>query len=165
MPVGTADVLYACAVSWGDLKRLLADARRYFDTIIIDSGPILGSVEATTVAPLCDGVIFTVSRGQQPGLVEKALRHLDSIGATLAGFVFNRAQANDFLRSAHASSLRSINADGIPTRSLIGDEATRRFGPLVQSVVVMLPAARALAGVPAEAGEQTYKEEKAVAAR
>ena len=145
-PVGTADVLDACAVSSDDMKRLLADARRYFDTIIIDSGPILGSVEATTVAPQADGVIFAVSRGQEPTLVEKALRHLESLGAPIAGFVFNRAERKDFSRSAHASSLRSIPSSSIPTRALVTDsEACGTFGPLVQSVVSLLPSARQFA--------------------
>ena len=145
-PVGTADVLDACAVSSNDMKRLLADARRYFDTIIIDSGPILGSVEATTVAPQADGVIFAVSRGQEPTLVEKALRHLESLGAPIAGFVFNRAERRDFNRSAHASSLRSIPSSSIPTRSLVTDsEACGAFGPLVQSVVSLLPSSRQFA--------------------
>jgi Mrp family chromosome partitioning ATPase len=145
-PVGTADVLDACAVSSTDMKRLLADARRYFDTVIIDSGPILGSVEATTVAPQADGIIFTVSRGQQPTLVDKALKHIESLGAPIAGFVFNRAQAKDFSRSAHASSLRSIPSSSIPTRSLVTDsESCRMFGPLVQSVVSLLPASRQFA--------------------
>lgn len=155
MPVGTADVLDACAVSSADMKRLLGDARRYFDTIIIDSGPILGSVEATTVAPQADGVIFAVSRGQEPTLVEKALKHLESLGAPIAGFVFNRAQAKDFSRSAHASSLRSIPTASIPTRSLvINGEACGAFGPLVQSVVSLLPSARQFAEPSAGARQQ-----------
>jgi Mrp family chromosome partitioning ATPase/uncharacterized protein involved in exopolysaccharide biosynthesis len=145
-PVGTADVLDACAVSATDMNRLLADARRYFDTIIIDSGPILGSVEATTVAAQTDGVIFAVSRGQEPRLVEKALKHLESLGAPIAGFVFNRAERKDFSRSAHASSLRSIPSSSIPTRGLVTDtESCGAFGPLVQSVVSLVPSARQFA--------------------
>jgi Mrp family chromosome partitioning ATPase len=144
-PIGHADVLDACAVSSNDVTRLLGDARRYFDTIIVDSGPVLGSVEATTVAPQADGVIFTVSRGQQPHLVDKALKHLESVGAVVAGFVFNRAGASDFSRSAHASSLRSIPSSSIPTRQLVTDsDACGRFGPLVQSVVSLLPVSREL---------------------
>jgi Mrp family chromosome partitioning ATPase/uncharacterized protein involved in exopolysaccharide biosynthesis len=143
IPVGEGDALDACAVSAGAMKRLLADARKYFDTIVIDSGPILGSVEATTVAPQTDGVIFAISRGQQPPIVEKAMRHLHSIGATVVGFVFNRAEPRDFSRSANASSLRSISADALPARSLSGDgEGSNRFGPLVQSVVSLLPSLR-----------------------
>jgi Mrp family chromosome partitioning ATPase/uncharacterized protein involved in exopolysaccharide biosynthesis len=145
-PVGTADVLDACAVSSTDIHRLLNDARRYFDTIIIDSGPILGSVEATTIAAQTDGVIFVVARGQEPRLVEKALKHLDSLGAPIAGFVFNRAERKDFSRSAHASSLRSIPSSSIPTRSLVTDSgACGAFGPLVQSVVSLVPSARQFA--------------------
>ena len=39
---GTSDVLDAAAVSSVACGRLLLDARRYFDVIIVDSGPILG---------------------------------------------------------------------------------------------------------------------------
>ena len=96
-------------------------------------------------------MIFTVSRGQEPRLVEKALRHLESLGAPIAGFVFNRAQSKDFSRSAHASSLRSIPSSSIPTRSLVTDsEACGAFGPLVQSVVSLLPSARQFAEPSAE---------------
>jgi Mrp family chromosome partitioning ATPase/uncharacterized protein involved in exopolysaccharide biosynthesis len=141
LPVGTADALDACAVSSADMRRLLDNARRYFETIIIDSGPILGSVEATAVAPHVDGVVFVVSRGQQPANVERGLKHLDSIGADVAGFVFNRARRRDFSRSAHASSLRSISSDTVPVRNFTSD-AYSRFGPLVQCVVSLLPTAR-----------------------
>jgi hypothetical protein len=73
--------------------------------------------------------------------VEKGLKHLDSIGADVAGFVFNRARARDFARSAHASSLRSISSDAVPVREFTS-EAYSRFGPLVQCVVSLLPVAR-----------------------
>jgi hypothetical protein len=69
---------------------------------------VLGSIEATPVCAAADGVILTVSRGQQRPLVEKAIQHLMSIGARFAGVVFNRAQANDFARSISGISLRSI---------------------------------------------------------
>jgi Mrp family chromosome partitioning ATPase len=163
MPVGTADVLDAVAISASQFQRLLADARRYFDIVIIDSGPVLGSVEATTIAPEVDGVIFAVSRGQEPQLVEKAMRHLQSIGATMVGFVFNRATRKDFARSAHASSLRSIPAESIPTRSLIADtENLGRFGPLVQAVVSLLPASREWVE-PGESADAEGREAGAVA--
>jgi hypothetical protein len=85
--------------------------------------------------------VFVVSRGQQPANVERGLKHLDSIGADVAGFVFNRARRRDFSRSAHASSLRSISSDTVPVRNFTSD-AYSRFGPLVQCVVSLLPTAR-----------------------
>ena len=140
LPVGTRDVLDAASVSPMGMRRLLLDARRYFDTVIIDSGPILGSVEAAAVAPEADGVIFAISRGQQPPLVERALRYLVAVRANVVGFVFNRAAAKDFSQSGHESSLRSLSAE-VPSMRAFGseDRAWTAFGPLVQAVALLLP--------------------------
>jgi Mrp family chromosome partitioning ATPase len=144
LPVGTTDSLHANSFSASGMRRLLADARQYFDTIIIDSGPILGSVEATAVAPLVDGVVFAVSRGQQPLLVERALKQLQAIRAVVAGFVFNRAQARDFGRSSTGSSLRSVlPVDGVRPDWPRDAERWSYFGPVVQSVAGLLPVCRA----------------------
>ena len=75
---------------------------------MIDTGPILGSIEASLVCAAADGVVLTVARGQQRPMVEKALGHLAAIGARLAGVVFNRAQSSDFERSISGMSMRSI---------------------------------------------------------
>ena len=80
--------------------------------ILIDTGPILGSIEASLVCAAADGVVLAVSRGQSRPLVEKSLAHLTGIGARLAGVVFNRAQANDFERSISGMSMRSVAAAG-----------------------------------------------------
>jgi Mrp family chromosome partitioning ATPase/uncharacterized protein involved in exopolysaccharide biosynthesis len=143
--VGTPDVLDAAVVSSIAIRRLLLDARRYFDAIIVDSGPILGSIEATAVAPEVDGVIFAVSRGQQPALAEKAIRHLQAIGATIAGFIFNRAAAKDFGGWTQSSSLRSFGSTASATRAPLADSgALARFGPLVRAVASLMPGGRSL---------------------
>jgi Mrp family chromosome partitioning ATPase len=82
---------------------------------MIDTGPILGSIEASLVCAAADGVVLAVARGQQRPMVEKALSHLAAIGARLAGVVFNRAQANDFERSISGMSIRSIGRMPVPT--------------------------------------------------
>jgi hypothetical protein len=82
---------------------------------MIDTGPILGSIEASLVCAAVDGVVLAVARGQQRPMVEKALSHLAAIGARLAGVVFNRAQANDFERSISGMSIRSISRMPAPT--------------------------------------------------
>jgi len=76
--------------------------------VLIDTGPILGSIEASLVTAAADAVILTVARGQQRPMVERSLGHLAAIGARFAGVVFNRAQARDFARSISGISLRSI---------------------------------------------------------
>ncbi len=108
LPVGQAQAHHAGMFSPAALRRLLNEAKKHFEIVLIDSGPVLGSIEATPVCAASDGVILTVSRGQQRPLVEKAIQHLASIGARFAGVVFNRAQARDFARSISGISLRSI---------------------------------------------------------
>jgi hypothetical protein len=90
-----------------------------------------------------DGVVMTITRGQQGPLVDRAIRHLNEIGARLSGVVFNRATTKDFYRSAYASSsFRSL--PGTAPRNRLADleangESQSRFGPLVQSVVTFMP--------------------------
>lgn len=108
LPVGSAQTLHASTLSPAALRRLIDEARKQYDTILIDTGPILGSIEAALVCAAADAVVLTVARGQQRPLVERAITRLMGIGAKLAGVVFNRAQSGDFDRSiSGASSLRS----------------------------------------------------------
>ena len=146
LPVGQAQAHHAGMFSPQALRRLLNEAKKHFEIILIDSGPVLGSIEATPVCAAADGVILTVSRGQQRPLVEKAIQHLMSIGARFAGVVFNRAQANDFARSISGISLRSIarqhqtagaNGGGNGHAAAAGMQRTdgvKAFGPVARAV-------------------------------
>jgi capsular exopolysaccharide synthesis family protein len=125
LPVGRAMGGYTGSISPASVRKLVVDARSHFDVIIIDTGPILGSIEASPMAVAADGVILCVSRGQQRHLVDRALAHLHSIGAKLAGVVFNRAKSQDFERSISRMSLHPMaGANGN------GD----RIGPVVTAV-------------------------------
>jgi capsular exopolysaccharide synthesis family protein len=107
LPVGTTHAHHASTLSPVALRRLLSEAKKHFDLIIVDTGPILGSIEASLVCAAADRTILAVARNQQRPLVEKSIAHLHSIGAQLAGVVFNRAQASDFERSMSGLALRS----------------------------------------------------------
>lgn len=135
LPVGAAGGHHASTLSPAALRRLLDEAKQNYDTILIDTGPILGSIEASLVCAAADGVVLAVSRGQQRPLVERSLGHLNSIAAHLAGVVFNRAQANDFERSISGVSLRS--AVGAATAGSGNGRGTARHdnvGPVARSV-------------------------------
>lgn len=107
LPVGTTHAHHASTLSPVALRRLLSEGKKHFDIIIVDTGPILGSIEASLVCAAADRTILAVARNQQRPLVEKSISHLQSIGANLAGVVFNRAQAKDFERSMSGLALRS----------------------------------------------------------
>jgi capsular exopolysaccharide synthesis family protein len=132
LPVGAAGNLHASTLSPAALRRLVEEAEKHFETILIDTGPILGSIEASLVCAAADAVVLTVARGQQRPMVEKSLSHLAAIGARLAGVVFNRAQAHDFERSISGVSMRS----GIPnaSRTTAASPRNARLGPVARSV-------------------------------
>jgi succinoglycan biosynthesis transport protein ExoP len=127
LPVGAAGTMHASTLSPNSLRRIIQEAKKHFDVILIDTGPILGSIEASLVATVADGIVLTVARGQHRGMVEKSLRHLMGIGAKISGVVFNRAQARDFERSLSNMSMRSVGLIGNPT-------AENRYGPLGRAV-------------------------------
>jgi Mrp family chromosome partitioning ATPase/uncharacterized protein involved in exopolysaccharide biosynthesis len=127
LPVGKAMGGYTGTISPAAVRRLVDEARKHFDVILIDTGPILGSIEASPVAVASDGVVLCVSRGQQRQLVDRALAHLHAIGARIAGVVFNRAQPHDFERSTNRLGLGSVPAGTDGRRS-------EAIGPVARAV-------------------------------
>jgi Mrp family chromosome partitioning ATPase/uncharacterized protein involved in exopolysaccharide biosynthesis len=149
LPVGQSTSADAGALSPARIDAMLKQARHYFHVIIIDSGPILGSVEAMTMASRVDAVIFTIARHQQRLLIETAIRKLHSLGATLAGTVFNRAVVRDFHHSAYYSAYKGVDslskANEAAIQTAIANRLTTEpggfggFGPLVAAVAASVP--------------------------
>lgn len=136
LPVGVAQPHHAGELSPAALRKLVEKARQQFDTVIIDTGPVLGSIEASMAAVEADGVIFIVSRGDQKTLARRSLEALDSIDAHIAGIVFNHALSRDIERSSYTSATvsrsrasTSRTRRGVPYPSLDPD-ASGRLGPL-----------------------------------
>lgn len=109
LPLGNAQPQHASSISPSAMRRIIADAREQYDTVLIDTGPVLGSIEASAVAANADATILVVSRKQQRSLVERVLIHLTQIRAKVAGAVFNRADTRDFDRSVSQMSMRSVS--------------------------------------------------------
>lgn len=102
---GSGQDLQPEQIGQSELKKVLDMARQEFDTVIIDTGPILGSLEANMLAPMSDSVVMVVSRGQSAKVVRTALDRLSRLGAVCGGLVFNKADVSDFDRSISAVSL------------------------------------------------------------
>ena len=170
-PVGQVSRGDASSLSPGRVNPLLETARKYFDTVLIDTGPVLGSVEAAVLAREVDGVVFVIGRNQGRPLVERAMKRLKDLGAHVEGFVFNRARRDDFRSSVYASSstrsswdkegATSLDAqprNGSPTilpyaQRLPAPVDTQfdDFGPLVTSMVTELPEQKAVVVVESSA--------------
>lgn len=132
LPVGSAGNLHASTLSPASLRRMIEEAEKHFEIILIDTGPILGSIEASLVTAAADATVLVVARGQQRPMVEKSLSHLAAIGARLAGVVFNRAQAHDFERSISGVSMRSVGTHSN------GRSRGGRLGPVARAVVTQV---------------------------
>ena len=65
LPMGNVGARHVGQVSIREVQRIFREAREKYDVILVDTGPLLGSLEASIVAAMADEVILVVARGQQ----------------------------------------------------------------------------------------------------
>ncbi len=72
------------------MSRLLEEAYARFDTVLVDSPPVVGLPDATTLVDLCDACVFVVSRARASRAeIETSLERIDP--QKIIGTVFNRS--------------------------------------------------------------------------
>jgi Mrp family chromosome partitioning ATPase/uncharacterized protein involved in exopolysaccharide biosynthesis len=81
------------------VQRLLKVARERYDVVLLDTGPILGSIEAAAMVPAVDQMLLVVPRGLETRLLKMSTDRLRDLNARSIGLVFNRATNVDFNRS------------------------------------------------------------------
>ncbi len=103
---GTIDVLPSSDDETGSdrfcrhiLQRRLEEARGMYDVVLLDTGPILGSIEAAAMVPVVDQILLIVSRGTESRMLRMSTNRLRELRAPSVGIVFNRATTVDFHRS------------------------------------------------------------------
>lgn len=138
LPIGSALPSQAGNLSPAAVKKLLNQARDAYDTVIVDTGPVLGSLEASMVSAQADKTVVIVSRGDQKPVINKSLDHLRSIGAHIAGLVFNHANTVDIERSTYASVTvsqnRRLDDQDHNEVNWIDRDTSERYGPLATAV-------------------------------
>lgn len=139
LPIGRHDAPRVNALSPAGVRDLLARAKEAFDVVVVDTGPVLGSLEAQLVTGLVDGVVIAVGRGQQRAQTQRALDALARLNARVLGLVFNRAQPGDFKRAVSSASVRSA-----PVEPRAGDAGPLR-GSVLDSIGKLGPLARTVA--------------------
>jgi polysaccharide biosynthesis transport protein len=138
LPTAEDDAQEVGRLSPPSVRRLLELTRHDFDVVVVDTGPILGSLEACMVAAQVDGVVLCMGRGQQKSLAERAIQQLQSVGAKLLGVVFNKADPTDFKRSVSSASVRSMPAS--PNALALSNGAPRasKMGPVAKVVAATM---------------------------
>ncbi len=129
LPAGFGDDERVSRLSPRSVDALISHLRTKFDTILIDSGPILASVEASFVAPQTDGMILVVGRGQYKPLVKKTIDYVHALEGNIVATVFNRALAQDLRQSSNSMSVhfsRQISRQ----QEAVDGRPSMRIGPV-----------------------------------
>jgi Mrp family chromosome partitioning ATPase len=136
LPVGGGGDWSPARLRREEIQALLRNAAELYDTVLIDTGPLLGSLEANFVCASADAVLVIVGRGQSRTLVQRVLQNVRDLNANLLGVVFNRAKDTDFRSSTVSASVRSVRDH--PGASSNGKESRNRadVDPLADAVFV-----------------------------
>ncbi len=129
LPAGAGDDQRISRLSPTVVRRVVETFRGRYDTILIDSGPILGSIEAGLLAPAVDGVMMVVGRNQLRPLVRRAVDQIHAVGGRVVATVFNRASIQELRQS---SSSMSVHFSRQASRQAAEQAASGRtsIGPL-----------------------------------
>jgi succinoglycan biosynthesis transport protein ExoP len=141
LPLGHARPGDVSKISPVAISNLIGRAREHYDIILIDTGPIPGSLEASAVASAVDGVVLVVSRGEHRPLAERSIQHLNDIGAPIAGMVFNRAETRDIDLASTTIRFSSIERNAKPpvAEAEGPNSGGQRFGPVATAVASRTP--------------------------
>lgn len=138
LPAGMNDDQKISRLSPTVIRGMIEACRAHYDVILIDSGPILGSIEAGLIAPNVDGMMLVVGRNQLRPLVKRAVDHINAVGGQVVATVFNRASMQELRQS---SSSMSVHFSRQASRQAAEQAASGRssVGPLGGSLFLGHP--------------------------
>ena len=94
-------------------KRLIEEAREAYDTVIIDTPPVLVVPDARIIAEQADAIIFTVQWDRtSKSQVEEALRMFQNSGQHVAGLVLSQISARGMKRYGYGGRYGAYAAYG-----------------------------------------------------
>ncbi len=88
-----------------DLEHVFDVLRENFDVILVDTGPLLGSLESIPVAATADAVVLTVRRGRSRSRLEECVDRLHGVGVPCLGVILNCAARAECYRYVSETSL------------------------------------------------------------
>jgi succinoglycan biosynthesis transport protein ExoP len=147
LPVGTATSREVQLLSAESLQKLFDSARRAYDIVLVDTGPMPGSLEAQLASAVADGVVVVVSAGVNRSLVRRCVERLVTVGAQVAGIVYNRASEADVLVYTSGSQSRIASRAPVQLQAQRADSRksnseAEKLGPLASAVSRSAPVPR-----------------------
>ena len=110
LPIGSARGLDPEDLSHNKLILLIDALRNRFDAIVLDTGPILTSVEAALATAVSDRTIMVVRRDQKAEFIRSSVARLSQLGASCLGIVFNKATAADLKHRESSAPIQTARA-------------------------------------------------------
>lgn len=137
LPAGVHDAQGISRLTPERVRTLLECARREFDVVLVDTGPVLGSLEASLSVTEADGVLLAVRRGQKREMAQKAIEYIRSLNGSIVGMIFNQATLGDFRRAVSSASVRSrpMTSSELRKRVKADPSHTVRLGPMPGALV------------------------------
>jgi Mrp family chromosome partitioning ATPase/uncharacterized protein involved in exopolysaccharide biosynthesis len=105
LPVGVDARIGPETVRRADLDRIFDQLRDRYDIVIVDTGPLLGSLESTPVTAAADGVVLSVRRGRSRTRLDECVTRLENVGANCLGVILNCAERGDVVRYVSEASI------------------------------------------------------------
>lgn len=143
LPAGLGDDLRISRLSPEVVSRMVELFRNDYETILIDSGPILGSIESGLLAPAVDGVLMVVGRNQLRPLVKRAADQIHAVGGQVIATIFNRASIQELKQSSSSMSVhfsRQASRQAAEQAARGGMKGGTSVGPLGGSLFPARPA-------------------------
>jgi polysaccharide biosynthesis transport protein len=98
LPVGADDRFGPEKMRRDDLEAVFNQMRKEYDIVLVDTGPLFGSVESLPVAAAVDGVVLLMWRGRSRLRLIECIELLRSVGGRCLGVVLNYARNGDCMR-------------------------------------------------------------------
>jgi succinoglycan biosynthesis transport protein ExoP len=111
LPVGLDSRFGPEMLRRSDLHELFEQVRDEFDMVIVDTGPLLGSLESTPVTTAADAVVLSLKRGRSRTRLEECVRRLENAGARCIGVILNAAGRSECSRYVSEASLAAAEME------------------------------------------------------
>jgi Mrp family chromosome partitioning ATPase len=140
LPAGDAAACKPEQLAHRPIQQVIDWLRERFDVVLMDTGPVFGSLEAGLAVGLADQVLLVVPRGQPERLARAAVTRLRRLGADNIGLVFNRADTTDLKQSLSAASIGAPSLR--QTQRRIHERRLDQDASIVGSIPPPIPQAR-----------------------
>lgn len=128
LPIGIDDSINPEHAPASALEPVLDELRDIYDIIIMDTGPMSGSIESIPIATTVDGVILTLRKGRSRLPLRRCVQDLRELGANYLGVILNYAEKSDY---------RNLSSKSKSIDDLIKEEkaGVRERNPLTEQIV------------------------------